>query len=104
MAEQVDLSQSVPATTHWRVHFITLLRGLTNVGSVAPDPSSSRITVALVGDHGRALSHTWTGSVANDDIIALNKANLTNNSLEKRILNRLILDGVIAGTVSGSPD
>ena len=35
-------------------------------------------------------------------IIALNKANLSTTSLEKRILNQLIASGYLAGTVSGT--
>jgi hypothetical protein len=35
---------------------------------------------------------------------ALNKADLSSNSLQKRVLQKLIDDGVIPGTVSGAPD
>lgn len=37
-------------------------------------------------------------------IVSLNKANLTTISLEKRIINQLVASGLLAGTVSGSPD
>lgn len=35
---------------------------------------------------------------------ALNTANLTSNSLIKRIYQRLVTDGYIAGTITGAPD
>ena len=39
-------------------------------------------------------------------IVALNKANLSTpgNSLEARVLKRLILDGYLTGTVTGAPE
>lgn len=46
----------------------------------------------------------YTGEEAANLMITLNKANLTTNSLHKRVLNKLIADGHIDGTVSGSPD
>lgn len=106
MAEQLNLTQSIPATTLWRVQSLTLHRGLSHVGSVTPEPDASRITVILVGDGGRTFAHTWSGASADADIIALNKANLggAGGSLEKRILNRLIADGILEGAVAGSPD
>lgn len=106
MAEQLNLTQAI-TTTLWRVQALTLFRGLSSdVGGVVSSPAESRITVHLVGDNGARKSHTWFGTAADNDIIALNKANLSGagGSLEKRILNRLVADGVIAGTVAGSPD
>jgi hypothetical protein len=46
----------------------------------------------------------YTGSTATALMTALNKANLTSNSLHKRIINQLISDGYLSGTISGSPD
>src|SRR4051794_37831653 len=37
-------------------------------------------------------------------IKALNTANLTTNSLEKRCMTQAIADGVFAGAVTGAPD
>jgi hypothetical protein len=44
----------------------------------------------------------YTGQVANNMITALNKANLTTRSLNQRILDRLVADGLIAGAVTGT--
>lgn len=46
----------------------------------------------------------YQGEQARNMMIILNKANLTNNSLHKRILNQLINDGYLTGTISGTPD
>lgn len=35
---------------------------------------------------------------------ALNTANLTTNSLHKRVINQLMTDGLVSGTVAGTPD
>lgn len=37
-------------------------------------------------------------------IVAINKANLSLKSEQRRILERLIADGKLAGTVTGTPD
>jgi len=46
----------------------------------------------------------YTGQEATDLMVLLNKANLSTNSLHKRVLNKLIADGKLTGTVNGSPD
>jgi hypothetical protein len=50
------------------------------------------------------LSFGYFGQDARNQMILLNKANLTSNSLHRRVLNKLISDGFISGTISGSPD
>lgn len=42
--------------------------------------------------------------IATTLMLALNKANLSTKSLHRRILERLVADGHIAGTISGTPD
>src|SRR5687767_11917853 len=42
--------------------------------------------------------------VATNLMVALNKANLSTKSLHKRVLERLVTDGHIAGTIGGTPD
>ena len=46
----------------------------------------------------------YTGQKALDLMVALNKANLSTSSLQKRIINQLITDGHLSGTISGTPD
>ncbi len=46
----------------------------------------------------------YEGSIAMTLLLALNTANLTIKSLERRVLERLIADGLLAGAVTGLPD
>lgn len=47
---------------------------------------------------------TYQGDEAKNLMVALNKANLSTKSLHKRILEKLINDGHLAGTISGTPE
>lgn len=67
-----------------------------------PEPGLVRIT--LKDNLGGTLTHQYTGKTAIDFIKYINTANFTTNSLHKRILQRLTTDGIIVGTVSGTPD
>lgn len=108
MPESVTLTapvNAVAATPRWIVRSLLLDRGYTVVGTtITPNPAGSRIKVDLIGEQGHRKSHQWSGASADADIVALNKANLTSNTLNARILARLVTDGVITGTASGSPD
>ncbi|MGD9648627.1 MAG: hypothetical protein AB7U73_23150 [Pirellulales bacterium] len=50
------------------------------------------------------VTHRWTDPQATTMLDQLNTANLTNNSLARRVLVRLQSDGIIpAGTIGGTP-
>ncbi len=108
MAEKIALTQPEGgATTDYFLHSLTLERGIVvdpATGAVSADPPRSFIAVILIGEFGRRVAHRWTGAAADADIVALNKANLTTASLQKRVMQKLIGDGVIAGAVAGAPD
>lgn len=88
MPEQLDL------TTAYSVRELNLNR----------DQDAS-ITVRLRNlATGEQFAHRYEGAVAATLIIQLNKADLTVQSLERRILLRLVADGLLTGTVSGAPD
>ena len=93
-AEQLDLATPVttPDLTAWQVSRLDL------------DWTGARIVITLRGPNREQKRHDYSGAAATTLMTALNKANLTTNSLHKRILNRLVADGVIAGTISGVPD
>lgn len=57
-----------------------------------------------VGDGVIQKRVEYTGEIALTLMVALNKANLSTKSLHKRIIERLVTDGYLAGTISGSPD
>lgn len=91
--EQVDLTAPVqpPATTHYRISRIML------------DWDAACIDIILRDNVGGTTTATYTGQDATDLMVFLNTANLTNNSLHKRTLNKLIADGKLIGTVTGVP-
>lgn len=72
------------------------------------------ITIGLHGQNGELKTFGYGGTTPDGAIndrakavtlmTALNKANLTVASLQKRVINQLIADGFMAGTVTGSPD
>lgn len=74
------------------------------------------VEIILEDNNGRFLRCSYDGAVARADMITLNTANLTSNSLKNRILSRLTvvggpLDGngddtpcIAPGTVTGIPE
>lgn len=67
------------------------------------DWENSRIAVKLQAG-GETVGHAYQGAQAVAMLRALNKADLSAQSLHRRILQRLIADGVVAGAISGVPD
>jgi hypothetical protein len=95
MAEQLDLTTAVPAsggTTFWRINQLRFL------------VDDDILLIHLIGQNNEKKQHTYTGTTAHDIMVAINKADLTTDSLQKRLLERLDADGVISGTVSGTPE
>ena len=92
--EEVALTTPIttPSITAWQVSILHL------------DWGASQITIKLKGPNGETKLHSYSGATALTMMVALNKANLTANSLHKRVLNQLITDGVVLGTVTGTPD
>ena len=96
MAERLDLT-----TPEGAVAACTNL----SVTSLHLDWSGARITAKFQGDNGKSYGAFWEGTVATTLMLALNKANLTSNSLHKRVINQALTDGKLpAGTISGIPD
>jgi hypothetical protein len=62
------------------------------------------IVIHLRGTHGERKEVRYTGPEAVAMMRTLNTANLTTKSLHKRILEKLVADGKIAGTITGTPD
>lgn len=106
MAERIELTTPIPAAPRWFVQSLTVRRGMSAAGGViTPNAADSQITVALLAENGQVKVHDWTGATADALIVSLNKINLTPpNTLNKRILDRLIADGVILGVSAGTAD
>lgn len=71
------------------------------------DVENSRIKVDLKCNNGDVVSKVYDGTTSPTGAALLSSLNTSNNSagtsLIRRVYARLIADGVIAGTVSGSP-
>lgn len=61
------------------------------------------IKIVLQDSNGARPAFEFSGDVSVNMMKILNTANLTNNSLHKRILTFLLSNGLIAGTISGVP-
>ena len=93
MGERIDLTaadQVQPGTTFYQPTALLL------------DWENKRIKVMLKGEHGEYKSVVYENALVL--LKALNTANLSANSLHKRLLDKLIADGHVSGTVSGTPD
>ena len=96
MAEQIDLAAPLPSkggTDHYKLIGLML------------DWEHEKIVAYLLGDNGERRQVTWLKAEgAKTMMVALNKADLSNNSLHKRLLNKAIQDGKLSGTISGVPN
>lgn len=94
MAEIITLSSPIvpPTLTTYRVGMLTL------------DWDAASITIRLQGTNGEVTTQGYSGATATTLMNQLNVANLSATSLHKRVIQRLVSDGKIAGTISGSPD
>lgn len=94
MAELITLSVPIttPSITDYRVVQLTL------------DWTNPAIVIGLRGGNGESQSFQYTGATATTLMQQLNVANLSVKSLHRRIIERLVADGKLAGAISGSPD
>ena len=81
-----------PSITSYRVSLLQL------------DWDGAAITIRLRGPNNEQREHIYSGSTATTLMNQLNTLNMSTTSLHKRLLQRLVSDGVLAGTVTGSPD
>ena len=103
MAEQIDLTtpETKPSNALYKVselHFFGL-----------DGPAAGKMIHAqLKGANGEVKGHTYNSSTTPTAAALLTSLNTANNSagtsMIKRVYNRLIADGVLDGTVSGTPD
>jgi hypothetical protein len=99
MAEQINLAtpdQSVVGTSDYHVILLTL--------AFEGSEGIPYIFIQLRGSNGLTRSFRYDGTTALNLMIALNKTDLSTKSLQRRILERLIADGKLIGTITGTPD
>ena len=100
--------QIAAPTTEYSVSHISLNNGwdLGPSGVAVKNIASASVNVIMIGQNNTFRSIMLAnGQAAIDMIKALNKANLTIKSLEKRVLEAVIaFDAKYAGNISGAPD
>jgi hypothetical protein len=79
-------------TTDYRVVFLSL------------DWEQARITIRVRGTNAESKGFLYEGGTALTLMTALNKIDLSIKSLQRRILERLIADGLLLGSIAGVPD
>lgn len=96
MAETVTLAipEVTPqiTTTDYRVSYLQM------------DWERASIVIHLRGTNGERKEIRYDGAEATALMVALNKANLSTKSLQRRILEKAVADSKIVGTVTGVPD
>ena len=107
--EELVLTDPVikPAETTTKFKVISLTLDYEGAGAPVPPPAVTPVglvSIKLKDDLGKYYTHQYTGQTAIDYIKFINTANFTIKSLHKRILERLSTDGVLPGTVTGTPD
>lgn len=94
MAEQLDLT----------VPIVPASRTTYSVQALMLNWLQAVIQATLLGSDGTFVVIGWEGAAATTLMIALNKANLSTISLQKRVLQQAVTDAKLpAGTVSGAP-
>jgi hypothetical protein len=94
-AEQIDLTAPIttPSITYFKVVRLDC------------DWENARISVYLKSSSSsERLAFYYDGAEATALMTQMNKKNFTTTSMQKTILNKLVADGFLAGTISGSPD
>jgi len=100
--ERVDLTAPItkPSTLNCALDYLTLDPDLVT-------PVNGRIMAVLHCDNGDTIQKVYDATTTPTGQTLLSTLNTSNNStgtsLIKRVYNRLITDGVITGTVSGTP-
>ncbi len=95
MAEQLDLAvpaQAAPGTVTWKPILLHL------------NWEQAVIKVGFRGDNDEYTSIGYEGIEATNLMVALNKADLSTKSLHRRIMEKVVADGKLSGTISGTPD
>ncbi len=93
--EQIDLTTPItkPAISYYQVSRLEL------------DWSRATIEIHLIfTPTGEKFITGYTGVEATNLMVIMNKKNFTTTSMQKTLLQKLIADGKLAGTISGSPD
>lgn len=95
MTERINFTlpeQAAPGTLTWTPIFLHL------------NWEQATIKIGFRGDNGEGTSVSYEGIEANSLLTTLDKANLPGKSLRRRVMEKIIADGKLSGTISGIPD
>lgn len=94
MAEQLVLTgpETTPPVFEYQIHILSLDRTL------------GRVVISVKGNNGSLKTFKYEGNQGANMIKAINKGNFTVNSLHKQMLEKLVADGYLSGTVTGQPE
>ncbi len=93
--EQIDLTIPIVKTniTYWKVSRLEL------------DWGRATIEIHLIfNPTGEKFITGYTGTEATNLMVIMNKKNFSTTSMHKTLLQKLITDGKLIGSISGSPD
>jgi hypothetical protein len=106
--EELQLTDPVvvPATTTNKYHVISFTMDMEaqTVPGTGTGTEPGLVMVNLRDNNNMRTSYRYTGKQATDMIKFLNTANCSTKSMHKRILEQLSKDGLLTGTVVGTPD
>lgn len=102
--EELELTDPivVPEQVTAKYRVVSLLLNMEVVA--LPTSAPGLIVIDLRDNNDQRLSFRYEGAAATDMIKFLNTANLTTKSMHKRVLEKLNNDGLLPGTVVGTPD
>lgn len=104
MAEELALTDPVvipeKVTDKYRVVSLTFHREQLVLPATVP----GLVFIGLRDNNDEPSQYSYTGQVAIDYIKFLNTANFSTKSMQRRILEKLSADGLLPGTVVGTPD
>jgi len=92
--EQIDLTapEIKPTNNYYRINKLYFIW------------DTSHILIELIGQNGEEKEFSYSGIEAQNMMIALNKMDLSVKSLHRRIMEKLISDGLIGGVIAGTAD
>jgi hypothetical protein len=95
MSEQLNLTTPIvrPSTTGYKIDSIWLNWGNSTITITLFDP--------VTGDKPIFV---YSGVPAKTMMVAMNKMDFSTISFQKRVLQQLLTDGYLNGTISGTPD
>ena len=68
------------------------------------DWEKETLKVGFRGDNGEYMSIGFEGPGTKGFMISLNKTNNAVKSLHRRVMEKVVTDGKLIGTISGTPD